>query len=159
MQELIPLLVWCSCPSHQRTWQYSLLWKTGNTNQIVSFVSFCDACLELHYYIIHKDEMGQRLLVVVNRVIVRYAYLQGMVVRCVIPVAIVAMSWFNDIPVLQICNARMTRPFFLYERGGTPTTLDLSNVAIWLLTTSWSVKSSWIIATGSFQIRLLSLAH
>ena len=70
----------------------------------------------------------------------RYAYLQGMVVRCVIPVAIVAMSWFNDIPVLQICNARMTRPFFLYERGGTPTTLDLSNVAIWLLTNLFVLK-------------------
>ena len=46
----------------------------------------------------------------------------------------------HDIPVLQICNARMTRPFFLYERGGTPTTLDLSNVAIWLLTNLFVLK-------------------
>ena len=39
-----------------------------------------------------------------------------MVVRRVILVAIVAMSLFNYIPPLQICNARVTRPFM--RRGG-----------------------------------------
>ena len=41
-----------------------------------------------------------------------------MVVRHVILVAIVVMSLFNYILPLQICNARVTRPFLFMRRGG-----------------------------------------
>ena len=41
-----------------------------------------------------------------------------MVVRCVILVSIVVMSLFNYTPPLQICNARVTRPFLFMRRGG-----------------------------------------
>ena len=41
-----------------------------------------------------------------------------MVVWRVISVAIVVMSLLNYIPALQIYNARVTRPFLLWGRGG-----------------------------------------
>ena len=65
----------------------------------------------------HRDEImieaaGSRLYGVTE------ICLLCMVVRRVILVAIVVVSLFNYIPPLQICNARVTRPFLYMRRGG-----------------------------------------
>jgi len=75
-----------------------------------------ELCNEVKEFItkIHKDKVGWRLLVVVNKVLLRSAYCERLS-------GLLFLLPLYYLRTLKICNARETRPFLKWVRGSHTT--------------------------------------